>query len=583
VHMHGRSDAAMHRKKSVYFWYNHIFWVLLLAGVAFFVLCSSPAYTFSPFTAEKCADYSKNWKRENGASASLMHLRGKNDSLPADGIRFFNRLPSTLKSGTALNFRSKNVNFKLSVDGKTVYTFSPNLHNLTGKSYGSCFHCVPLKPQDAGKTVVLTAYPAYSDNSGFFNLIQLGSSGAYYHAFLRTHIIPYLMCMTIIILGIIMLALSLTTHGSGLMEFNMQWLGTLAILLGTWSSMQTLVPQMLYGSAVLFHGLNYLLLILLPYPAIQFTNSLLNVPRRFYPRMGSLLVATDFIVCALLNYCRILDFHESLPLVHLSLLFTVVLIGEMFFQDTRYCRQHNIQEQKRSRPLLTAFFFFLTLSLLDLARYVFTNRGADDVGYFMRLGMLLFFVILFVHSFQLILRQMKLAGKAEAIRRVAYTDALTGIPNRSAFLKKERELNEHICAGSVTQVLVCQFDINDLKLVNDTYGHASGDRHIRAAADALTRSFGKYGACFRVGGDEFTAFLLSDNPQERYQQCYAALIKAEYRYNHQPDIIVPLRIACGQAVFSVNSGMTLEQAETWADRDMYETKRQMKAAAGDIS
>lgn len=571
----------MHREKSTYFWYNHLFWFFLLAGVIFFALHSSPAYTFSPFQTTQCTDFSKGWTRADGSAASLTRLRTPNDALPSDGIRFCRRLPSNLKDGMSLNFRSKNVNFKIYADGTLIYTFTPKMHNITGKSYGSCFHSVPLSPRYAGKTLMLTAFPAYNDNSSFFNMMQLGNSGAYYHAFLCAHIPAYLMCATIIILGIIMLALSVTTHGSGVMEFNMQSLGALAILMGFWSCMQTMVPQMLSGATVLFHGLNYLLLLLFPYPAIQFTNSLLNVPRQIYSRLGCIVISVNFAACGLLNYLKILDFHESLPLVHASLLFTVALIGVMFFQDARYGRRHGAR--KKSRPLVAAFVLFTALSLVDLLRYIFTNRGADDVGYFMRIGMLMFFGILFVHSFRLILRQMKLAGKTEAMRHMAYTDALTGIPNRAAFLKKERELTACAGSGSVKQILVCQFDINDLKFVNDTYGHACGDRHIKAAADALTRSFGKYGFCFRVGGDEFTAFLITDAPEERYQQCYAAMVKAEYRYNHQPDIKFSLRIACGQAVFVKDGGMTLEQAEMRADRAMYETKRQMKAAAEGIS
>ena len=56
----------------------------------------------------------------------------------------------------------------------------------------------------------------------------------------------------------------------------------------------------------------------------------------------------------------------------------------------------------------------------------------------------------------------------------------------------------------ITDPTACiMFDLNNLKTVNDTMGHQKGDEMIKRVADVMSASLGKYGQCYRVGGDEF--------------------------------------------------------------------------------
>lgn len=52
------------------------------------------------------------------------------------------------------------------------------------------------------------------------------------------------------------------------------------------------------------------------------------------------------------------------------------------------------------------------------------------------------------------------------------------------------------------------FDVNGLKIVNDSLGHLAGDEVIIAAADCISKTFGKVGTVYRVGGDEFVALVV---------------------------------------------------------------------------
>ena len=90
------------------------------------------------------------------------------------------------------------------------------------------------------------------------------------------------------------------------------------------------------------------------------------------------------------------------------------------------------------------------------------------------------------------------------LREAAETDTLTGLPNRYSL---QQDLLD--AAGEGYSLAVFLFDVDNLKLTNDTLGHAAGDDLIRRAANCISGCFGesKGGKCYRFGGDEFAAVV----------------------------------------------------------------------------
>lgn len=63
------------------------------------------------------------------------------------------------------------------------------------------------------------------------------------------------------------------------------------------------------------------------------------------------------------------------------------------------------------------------------------------------------------------------------------------------------------------------FDINKFKQINDTYGHAEGDRALELVARQIYKVYGKYGACYRIGGDEFCVIMLKNLDKIKILNC----------------------------------------------------------------
>ena len=111
------------------------------------------------------------------------------------------------------------------------------------------------------------------------------------------------------------------------------------------------------------------------------------------------------------------------------------------------------------------------------------------------------------HALQLRDKQL---GK---IKQDAYRDALTGVGSKTAYNMAVNELNGKILSG-LTEIAIVMIDMNDLKHINDEYGHKAGDSYIKGCCHMICEAF-KHSPVFRIGGDEFVAILQGQDFMER--------------------------------------------------------------------
>lgn len=560
-------------EKKAYF--NCDIWMggIVTLCVLIIIIVSLGIQNYKPFDTQNDNSFEQGWTTSGMKVDSLKNLE-KLPKASDGGLILKNTLPQHLDGDICLNFRSKNINFTLSVDGKTIYTFYPEVGKVAGKTYGSCFHSIPVS-QWAGKTIVLTAYPVYHDNSCFFNMMTLETQGVYYQQFLETHLASFLICLVTSIFGLFLLIFSFLFRK----DFNdsqaLGYLGLFVICMSLWSGMETMVPQMLFGDLTFLHGFNYLLLMIMPYPGIQFTNALMTKPDHHYTRVVFGVVMSVLAISITLNWTGIKDFHEMLWLTHLALAGTAVMIVYMCVQEIRLGKTRGVRSDHWI--FISALVLFLIFAVGDLIYYRLTGQGSSDAGFFMRIGFLLFTVIVSTDAFLRLLRKTRLAEQTEAIRILAFTDTLTGVESRAAFTKREQELTEGVKMGTIAEVTVLQFDINELKQVNDQFGHAAGDKHICAAATVITDAFHDLGSCYRIGGDEFAVFIVKEHLEDQLlAQALEAMGTGAQTYNRESGAMFPLEIACGKAVYNQTKG-SIEEVENEADRDMYLHKHMMKA------
>lgn len=159
---------------------------------------------------------------------------------------------------------------------------------------------------------------------------------------------------------------------------------------------------------------------------------------------------------------------------------------------------------------------------------------------------------------------------------LSYQDQLTGLRNRRGFfVLAQRRLREARLDGKGFGVVVA--DLDDLKEINDTFGHSAGDRALASFAKLMQKSFRSTDVLGRVGGDEFAACTTCVS--ERQLNAIVRRLENTLRRG-KPTKTHPaqLRVSIGQTYCENGSQLGLEELVREADQAMYRAKQQRRAA-----
>ena len=159
---------------------------------------------------------------------------------------------------------------------------------------------------------------------------------------------------------------------------------------------------------------------------------------------------------------------------------------------------------------------------------------------------------------------------SKTFQNMANTDSLTGVRNRHAYSEYEGVLNRKIQNKEIQELAVVVCDINGLKYINDTQGHAAGDQLIKEAC-ALICEYFKHGAVFRVGGDEFVV-ILQEKGYETMDEEIGKLNKKVEANIKNNGIVVSI----GSSALQPDDSQ-LHDVFARADHMMYERKSKLKS------
>lgn len=165
--------------------------------------------------------------------------------------------------------------------------------------------------------------------------------------------------------------------------------------------------------------------------------------------------------------------------------------------------------------------------------------------------------------------------KAEKMDTVAYQDALTRVKNKAWYDNVKERVDEDIINGRARFGIVMA-DLNNLKKVNDTYGHEHGDEYIKGACHEICVIY-QHSPVFRIGGDEFVVLLENndyDNHTELLERLKNAFETAESDEARQP--WEKYSAAVGMAIFNSEGDISMDDVFKRADQLMYQDKLESK-------
>lgn len=200
------------------------------------------------------------------------------------------------------------------------------------------------------------------------------------------------------------------------------------------------------------------------------------------------------------------------------------------YENIKYFRGFSAKE--RFFPM-----YIIGFPLIGIIYYLVFREGRDYSGLFSS-SLLVYYIFIYIH--------------------MAKLDPLTGLLNRQSYYKDIKIKGKTITA-------VMSVDMNNLKYLNDTFGHEAGDKALKTIASIFKANVIYEGTVYRIGGDEFV-FLYTGIDEEEVKE---NVIKIRQK-------IEETEYRCAFGYCMLEKGKTIDEALSQADKKMYENKAAMK-------
>ena len=498
------------------------------------------------------ADFSASYRFEPGKTyllSTVLTYDGKNDDYPCVFV-------------TTGNFE---VNAYLGQELVSHYTKKdrgfPKL-----QSVGSCCFSIPLEHDCTGREIRIEISSPFTDYAvnRKLPLIRIGDYSSILHRMFYQNLPGMLVSLAIIFNVIILVVLS-NLHDRK--SWSYIYFALFSVLLVLFRGTQDLFVVYLLGSPYMVVFWEHISITACLIPL------LLSYRNKFYPfykktfNWLTVIATVNLALQFLLNSLGIMDLVLTARITHVLLVINAVAI---------YILGILIKKKTGIRHIFSTVLPILIGCIMDVISFYLHHflpgeAGFFSLGNFTGLGLLISLMLMILETRRERISNYRKIERNRLLEKMAYTDALTGILNRAAFDKDLKIMSDSKDLEQQS-VLCVSADINGLKKVNDTVGHHAGDELICRAATLLNEHFRDYGNVYRIGGDEFFAFLYGVS-EEKWNDIMERMKQSLQEENRDYDNALSVAIGAIR-LNSPDIGQTIQSA----DRIMYEDKQKYHAA-----
>ncbi len=305
----------------------------------------------------------------------------------------------------------------------------------------------------------------------------------------------------------------------------------------------------------------YLMLNLTTVTLIQYIKYKLDV--KFYRlfNFGIISVVLNVVIQSVLTFAKVIEFKEMIYVTHFFMIQNILCIFSAFIFT-------NSNEYPSKKTLFLPVVGINLTALIPIIYYIiYKQHMFKNLGLLTVIGLIILELIE-ISSRYTEYKKEKIEGRI--LRKIAMTDSLTGLKNRQSHEEFIREIVEMKMSGWILSA-----DINNLKFINDRYGHIMGDKLIITFSDVLKKiQSDERISCFRIGGDEFFIFIKASidfDVEKLINEC-----KEKYSsYNDFGKEFSP-SFAVGYSYYDYLGDLSVMDIYHISDRLMYEDKARYK-------
>lgn len=465
-------------------------------------------------------------------------------------------LPSNFHDVKVILIRTSLQDIRVEVDGIVIYEKNFQ-ENGQFPPYASMWHFVEVPAHSEGKTITLNLSSPYEAMSGTLNDIQYGESAQLYAHLFRSYGYRLAVGLFVLLTGLIMMIASFfIKKGEGL---RYTYLGLFAVTISFWIIAESRMIQWFTGNEFIIGALAYISLAIFPIPMLYYLKNdvIKGYKHLYHVLIGVFYVQSVFVT--VFHATGISDYFESVLYTQIFLLAGFIIVISTLIFET-------IQLKNKDAERVIKFFAFLFLfGILEFINFLSGNF--ENTSVFTLTGIGLLMVLMLFNYGRYLVTRLKLSYEKELYERLAYMDWLTGGKNR---LKFEMDFDIFFKDEVLkNQLRLIYFDLDNLKQVNDEYGHLEGDKLIKKSFELIESNFGKFGSCYRIGGDEFSCLVLGMDDDIFSEQLAVFSFEIE---DYEVEIERDFRISMGTSEFKSGVDVSPVTMMKRADDDMYMDK-----------
>ncbi len=457
------------------------------------------------------------------------------------------------------------------VDGELFYSMVMDKSEaLFDTVSGDAWNAVFLEEKYEGSEIEIVVKTEYSSYLKYVPDFYFGDRTNIVRDEFTRSAIGLFLAASIFVVGAVIVGYSLVVRKSRSNPYSIIYLGIFAIMLAVWFIVNMPIINMVFDNGSTLTYTSYLILGAIPVPFILFEKSTVHECFDKFLNGVALFCISIQTIIVLLQITNIMDMKETLIFTHVTLGISVVAVIVVLALNLKKNGFRSITYMNKIN-LFSGFGMAIGVVADMVYFYIDPNGGKNYI--FTKFAFLMYAIVLCYNSMRATQKLMRKGREAHKLEKLAYRDELTGVYNRTAYNDyiKKLDLGED-------EYTVIMFDLNNLKLCNDTLGHNVGDEYIISCADAIQEAFLMVGNCYRIGGDEFS-IIARNVSDETIENCYCMLGAKINIYNlEHPEI--RMSVACGHARYDAEQDEDIKDTRGRADKIMYKNKMEMKGILG---
>lgn len=522
-------------------------WILAVLAAAVMVAAVAKAWFIEPIARieplKEVTDLSEEWIVKSG-------------SLPSEGeMEYHYRIPKDDPKDLVFTVENCGEPFRVYLDGEPIFQYNDKY-----REKGLMLQWIPLSADAGGKELTLCIGEEVGEGllAGKY-ASWIGPQDAVFLKVVEENLyMAFLGCFTII-LGIAVTVMSFAFAGRSpvTVKKSFRYLGIFIFLTGVWEITDSSILQIVTGKTAVITLFSFFSFMMMPCFFVCFMKTMMTEGKKALSILEFLYLANAVFTSGSYLF-RIFNLYETLSLQHILIVVSVITV---LFYGIREVRQ---KENRKIRKTIIGLGFLALSGMISLG--VFYTGFFRLYPVFYSTGLFIFIGCLASTAVDELYYHLEASASTKVYRSLAYTDVMTRMNNRSAFIEDQERREVKTGEGCIVM------DINNLKQINDQYGHLEGDSLIRDAAECIRQVFEGIGICYRMGGDEFVVIL--ENTTEEDLKKNIQNLERQLEYKNR-DRKFPIVIASGYEIAG-EEGSLMRDLLDGADAGMYRKKQAMK-------